>query len=181
VAFVLLIYYRSYPPQGRCQWRSKMSHLWRLKMSHSGGGDEPLGRRRLPAAFLPPWWIVLRLGGGGVERPVEVGVVAHPVAVAADAHDVAVVKQAVDQGGRHHLIPEDLAPLLEALVAGEHGRSRFVASGHELKEEHGPGPANGQIADFVHHEDGRVGEHLRSEEHTSELQSRENLVCRLLL
>src|SRR6266511_6473095 len=26
-----------------------------------------------------------------------------------------------------------------------------------------------------------VGHHLRSEEHTSELQSRENLVCRLLL
>src|SRR5690606_39930921 len=28
---------------------------------------------------------------------------------------------------------------------------------------------------------GRRGRHLRSEEHTSELQSRENLVCRLLL
>src|SRR5690606_40069056 len=28
---------------------------------------------------------------------------------------------------------------------------------------------------------GHVGEELRSEEHTSELQSRENLVCRLLL
>src|SRR5690606_41138469 len=27
----------------------------------------------------------------------------------------------------------------------------------------------------------RLGRHLRSEEHTSELQSRENLVCRLLL
>src|SRR5436309_11903612 len=27
----------------------------------------------------------------------------------------------------------------------------------------------------------RVGAHVRSEEHTSELQSRENLVCRLLL
>jgi hypothetical protein len=24
-----------------CQWRLKMSHLWRPKMSHFGGGDEP--------------------------------------------------------------------------------------------------------------------------------------------
>src|SRR5690606_10910841 len=32
-------------PLFACQWRSKMSHLWRLKMSHSAGGDEPLVRR----------------------------------------------------------------------------------------------------------------------------------------
>src|SRR5690606_39980627 len=49
----------------RCQWRSKMSHLWRLKMSHSAGGDEPLVRRRLPAASLPPRLIVPHLTAGG--------------------------------------------------------------------------------------------------------------------
>jgi hypothetical protein len=37
-------------------------------------------------------------------------------AVAVDADDVAVVEQAVDQGGGHGLIAEDVAPLLEALV-----------------------------------------------------------------
>src|SRR5690606_6052195 len=105
-----------------CQWRSKMSHLWRLKMSHSAGGDEPLVRRRLPAASLPPRLIVPHLTAGGLEGLVELGVVAHAVAVAADAHDVAVVEQAVDQRGRHDLVAKDLAPLLEALVAGEHGR-----------------------------------------------------------
>src|SRR5690606_28776573 len=147
-------------PSNGCQWRSKMSHLWRLKMSHSAGGDEPLVRRRLPAASLPPRSIVPRLAGGGLEGPVELGVVAHAVAVAADAHDVAVVEQAVDQRGRHDLVAKDLAPLLEALVAGEHGRGRLVAPGHELEEEHGPGAAHWQIADLVHHEDGRVGEHL---------------------
>src|SRR5690606_23807774 len=86
-----------------CQWRSKMSHLWRLKMSHSAGGDEPLVRRRLPAASLPPRLIVPHLTAGGLEGLVELGVVAHAVAVAADAHDVAVVEQAVDQRGRHDL------------------------------------------------------------------------------
>src|SRR5690606_22276523 len=145
---------------GGCQWRSKMSHLWRLKMSHSAGGDEPLVRRRLPAASLPPRLIVPHLTAGGLEGLVELGVVAHAVAVAADAHDVAVVEQAVDQRGRHDLVAKDLAPLLEALVAGEHGRGRLVAPGHELEEEHGPGAAHWQIADLVHHEDGGVGEHL---------------------
>src|SRR5690606_35393044 len=104
-----------------CQWRSKMSHLWRLRMSHSAGGDVPVVRRRLPAASLPPRLIVPHLTAGGLEGLVELGVVAHAVAVAADAHDVAVVEQAVDQRGRHDLVAKDLAPLLEALVAGEHG------------------------------------------------------------
>src|SRR5690606_32298591 len=80
-----------------------------------GGGDEPLVRRRLPAASLPPRSIVPRLAGGGLEGLVELGVVAHAVAVAPDAHDVAVVEQAVDQRGRHDLVAKDLAPLLEAL------------------------------------------------------------------
>src|SRR5690606_40110787 len=35
--------------------------------------------------------------------------------------------------------------------------------------------------EVVRADGGRLGEHQRSEEHTSELQSRENLVCRLLL
>src|SRR5690606_29857847 len=96
----------------------------------------------------------------GVERPVEVGVVAHAVAVASYAHDVAVVEQAVDQGGGHDLVPEDLAPLREALVAREHRGRLFVAARHELKEEHGAGAAGGQVAALVDHEDRRVGQHL---------------------
>ena len=51
-----------------------------------------------------------------VEDGVELGVLAHPIAVAADVDDVAVVKEAVDEGGGHDVITEDLAPLLEALV-----------------------------------------------------------------
>jgi hypothetical protein len=50
----------------------------------------------------------------------ELGVVAHPVAVAANVDDVTVVHEPVNQGRRHDLVAEDLAPLLKALVRGEH-------------------------------------------------------------
>jgi hypothetical protein len=50
-----------------------------------------------------------------VERLPEVGVLSHPEAVAADVDDVKVVEEAVDQGGGHDVIAEDLAPLLEVL------------------------------------------------------------------
>src|SRR5690606_11110020 len=46
-----------------------------------------------------------------------------------------------------------------------------------------PSPQGGSGSGFIIDEKGLVltNQHLRSEEHTSELQSRENLVCRLLL
>src|SRR2546430_6500625 len=37
------------------------------------------------------------------------------------------------------------------------------------------------VADLIEHQRAAVGGHERSEEHTSELQSQSNLVCRLLL
>jgi hypothetical protein len=70
----------------------------------------------------------------------QVLVMPHAVAVAANVHDVAVMDEAIDQRGGHHLIAEDLAPLREALVRGEHGTRPLIASGHELKEQHGAGP-----------------------------------------
>ena len=48
---------------------------------------------------------------------------------------MAVVHESVDQRGRHDLIAEDLAPLLEAFVAGENRRCLLVATGEELEEE----------------------------------------------
>ncbi len=44
----------------------------------------------------------------------------HPVAVAADVDEVAMVQHPVDQGGCHHLIPKDVAPLFEALVGRQY-------------------------------------------------------------
>src|SRR5690606_39930555 len=48
-------------------------------------------------------------------------------------------------------------------------RALLITTGHENNDE------SSELASF------KPGQTLRSEEHTSELQSRENLVCRLLL
>src|SRR5690606_40758808 len=64
--------------------------------------------------------------------------------------------------------------LYEAGTRGEEdaGQQEDDHGGHEQNEQHrGPGAAH--LDPFQQHD--------RSEEHTSELQSRENLVCRLLL
>ena len=74
----------------------------------------------------------------------ELGVLAQAVAVPADVDDVTVVYEAIDQRRRHHLVAEDLAPVLEAFVAGENRRRMFVASGEELEEEHRPGAVIGR-------------------------------------
>jgi hypothetical protein len=44
-----------------------------------------------------------------------------------------VVDEPIDEGRRHHLVAEDLAPLLEALIGREHGGRLFVAVRHQLK------------------------------------------------
>ena len=60
---------------------------------------------------------------------------AQAVAVAADGDDVAVVKQAVEDGGGHDRIAEDLAPFADGAVAGDEQAAAFVAARHELEEE----------------------------------------------
>ena len=79
--------------------------------------------------------------------------------VAADVDDVAVVQQPVDEGRGHDLVAEHAAPFLEALVGGEHGGGALVAGVDELEEEHGAVLADGQVADLVHHEQGRMSQH----------------------
>lgn len=79
----------------------------------------------------------------------QISVVPHSEAVAADVDNVAVVEQSVDQRRGHHFIAEDVAPFLKALVTGQHRRRMFVAAAHELKEVHGPGARDRQVADLV--------------------------------
>ena len=50
----------------------------------------------------------------------QVAVVPDAVAVAADVDDVTVMQEPVDQRAGHDVIAEDLAPRLEAFIAGEH-------------------------------------------------------------
>ena len=51
----------------------------------------------------------------------QLGVLAQAIAVPPDVDDVTVVDQAIDQGRGHDVVAKDLAPFIEALVAGEHG------------------------------------------------------------
>src|SRR5438874_6385048 len=60
-------------------------------------------------------------------------------------------------------------------------RVHLITERVDLGEPPQPSRHNAQRVDGVAGEEERHSEHLRSEEHTSELQSRRDLVCRLLL
>jgi hypothetical protein len=49
-----------------------------------------------------------------VERLPQLGVLPQAVAVAADGHQVAVVDEPIDERRRHHVVTEDLAPVLKS-------------------------------------------------------------------
>ena len=55
----------------------------------------------------------------------------------------------VDQGGGDHGVAEDLAPLLEAAVAGDDDRAAFVAAGDEREEQVGGLAFQWEVADLV--------------------------------
>jgi hypothetical protein len=62
---------------------------------------------------------------------------------------VGVVDQSVDEGGGDHGVAEDLAPGLEAAVAGDDDRAAFVAAGDEREEQVGGLALEREIADLV--------------------------------
>ena len=61
---------------------------------------------------------------------------AHSVGITADIHNVAVVQDAVS---------EDLSPLIEAHVGGQHRWGMFVATAHELEGQHRAGLADAAL------------------------------------
>src|SRR5699024_2004207 len=63
------------------------------------------------------------------------------------------------------------------------GRATFYESGYDILKEEDTYLLfrAGYLQDYHHHNDDSLVSNLRSEEHTSELQSRFDLVCRLLL
>ena len=101
-------------------------------------------------------------GGSWVDGFGEFGVALHPVAVAPSVDDVAAVEQPVQQRGGHDLVVQDLAPLLEVLVRGDHGRSVLVAAVDELEEEDGAALGDREVADLVYDQERGVGEGLES-------------------
>ena len=127
-------------------------------MSHVEGGWHRVVRRsrggRSRRGGVP--------GGVGVDGLAEIGVAAHAVAVAADVDDVAAVQEPVEESGGHDLVTEDPAPLLEALVGGEHGRCVLVSAVDELEEERGSALGDREIADLVDDQQRRVREGLEA-------------------
>ena len=95
----------------------------------------------------------------GTDRPQQSRMFPHPIAVAPNGDAVAVVQQPVDAGRRHHLVPEDGAPLLDAVVGGQHGRGVVVAGIDALAEQHRPVPTDGQIADLIDDEERGITQH----------------------
>jgi hypothetical protein len=69
-------------------------------------------------------------------------------------------QHAIEMCGGHDLVAEDLTPVLEALVAGEHGGSVLVAPAHELEEVHRTGARDRQVADLVDDQERGMGERL---------------------
>ena len=86
----------------------------------------------------------------------------HAIAVAADVDDMAVMQQAIDERSGHDLVAQDLAPLLEAFIGGQHSGCALIAPVDELEEEHGAGLADRQVADLVDDQERRIGEDLEA-------------------
>src|SRR3712207_8066774 len=61
------------------------------------------------------------------------------------------------------------------------GAEALIAAGHEVLMERGAGEGSGFADEMYTAVGARIMPDARSEEHTSELQSRQYLVCRLLL
>src|SRR3712207_8801110 len=67
-------------------------------------------------------------------------------------------------------------------ISGGPGRVRRAAAGHSIRwAETALGHSVGALRGATHPVSRRADDRSRSEEHTSELQSRQYLVCRLLL
>ena len=58
----------------------------------------------------------------------------------------------VDQSRRHDFVAEHAAPVLEALVRGQHRRRLLVPGVDELEEEHGAVLIDREVADLVDHQ-----------------------------
>ena len=90
----------------------------------------------------PAGWISAAGAAGGAP-------LAQAVALALEGDHVGVVDEPVDEGGGDHGVAEDLAPGLEAAVAGDDDRAAFVAARDEREEQVGGLAFERQVADLV--------------------------------
>jgi hypothetical protein len=102
--------------------------------------------------------VAARQSGSGFERRVDrrsagtaFAFESGAAAVALDVHleDGGVVDEAVDDGERHRLIGEDLAPFAEWLVGGDQQGSPLVSGTDEFEQDAGFGLILGDIGEVV--------------------------------
>ena len=72
------------------------------------------------------------------------------------------MQQAIDECSGHDFVAQDLTPLFEPFVGGQHGGCALVAPVDELEEEHGAGLADRQVADLVDDQERGIGEDLEA-------------------
>ncbi len=80
------------------------------------------------------------------------------IAVSLDDDRLPVMHQPIDHGGGQGVVHvEDLAPVAEGTIRGDHDRSGLVAGGDDLEHQVRTAFVDGQIAQFIEEEQGRVG------------------------
>ena len=68
------------------------------------------------------------------------------------------MEEAIKDGGRRDLVVEDLAPIHEALVAGDDEAGPLVAPDQQPEEEAGLLPRERQVPELVEDQDARIGQ-----------------------
>src|SRR5712691_1234724 len=99
-----------------------------------------LSRKRARGVLI----VAARQSGSGLDRRVErrptwaaLAFEGDAAAIAFDVHleDGGVVDEAIDDGERHRLIGEDLAPFAEGLVGGDQQGSPLVSGADEFEQD----------------------------------------------
>src|SRR5215831_10899609 len=107
--------------------------------------------------------LVLEVCHGLGLAPEQAGLLllSQPVAVPLDVDRRGVMEQAVQDGGGQDLVVEDLAPVHEALVAGDDEAGPLVTPDEEAEEQAGLFPGQRQIAELVQDQHAGIGELLQ--------------------
>ena len=95
----------------------------------------------------------------GEATELRVVVLAHAIAWPLDHDRVGVMQQAIEQGrGERAVVVEDFGPQLERAIGRDDRRTTLVALADHLEERVGAELVDGQIAEFVDDEQGRLGQ-----------------------
>ena len=86
------------------------------------------------------------------------GAVLEAPALVAGLDDLAVMGEAVEQRGGHLGVAEDARPFAEGEVGGDDDRGALVEPADQMEEQLAAGLGEGQIAEFVEHDEVEAGE-----------------------